>query len=631
MKRLVCITAAVLAVFFVSCAGMGSAPADQVVPAKPPVAGEKNETASGLPAPIATKEAPSSAKSLDAEIAAEASPSRGESAGAAADFLAPVPAPEPALRAESAAPKPAPGMAWASGPESVPKSVPTASGLKAGFSDDNAQFNYFVDFLAKYDDVPHFAYDISERLTLRILDASGKPAANAAVSVSAGGTLLAKGLSYADGLFRFYPAALDAKASDFDFQVKAGQYSARARVSRDGARLVELKLQGSRTIPSPLPLDVVFVMDTTGSMGEEISRLTSTIEIIYANLNELKPRPLVRFGLVLYKDRGDEYITQVVPLTEDLDAFQKELEQVSADGGGDGPEDLESALDDTVNAIDWNEGGLRMAFVVTDAEPHLDYGREYTYVDAANDARSKAIKLFTIGTGGLPLEGEYILRQISQLTDSRYIFLTYGEDGESTGGKEGSVSHHTGANFQTDKLEAIIIRFVREEVSHLSDSPLTSGEDFYTAQRVGDESRDETMDKLFVEAMGNLADYSTYHITKDTPCVVMPLTPSDASLAASAEYFGERLAMASTVAERWKPVERKDLQKILAELELQLSGLADEGSAAKVGQVLGADIMVAGTLYKRAERYELFLKLLRVSTAEVLAVTRAKIDLDLGL
>ncbi len=73
------------------------------------------------------------------------------------------------------------------------------------------------------------------------------------------------------------------------------------------------------------------------------------------------------------------------------------------------------------------------------------------------------------------------------------------------------------------------------------------------------------------------------------------------------------------------------MQKILAELELQLSGLVDEGSSARVGKVLGADVLVASTLYKRADRYELFLRLVRVSTAEVLAVSRARIALDLGL
>ena len=304
---------------------------------------------------------------------------------------------------------------------------------------------------------------------------------------------------------------------------------------------------------------------------------------------------------------------------------------MAADGGGDGPEDLESALDDAVNKMDWNRDGLRLAFIVTDAEAHLDYNREYTYIDAANDARAKAIKLHTIGTGGLPLEGEYLLRQVAQLTDSKYIFLTYGEGGEAEGGKEGSVSHHSGSNFQTDKLEAIIIRFVREEVANLSDTPLAVGEDYFSAQKIDDETRDQTLDKLFADAIGNLADYSTYHITADTPCVVLPVAASDPGLGATAEYFGERLSMASAVAKRWKPVERKDLQKILAELELQLSGLADEGSAAKVGGLLGAEVLVASTLYRRADRYELFLRLVRVSTAEVLAVSRAKLALDLGL
>ncbi len=79
--------------------------------------------------------------------------------------------------------------------------------------------------------------------------------------------------------------------------------------------------------------------------------------------------------------------------------------------------------------------------------------------------------------------GEFILRQISQYTQGRYIFLTYGERGESEGGKEGSVSHHTGANFQTDKLESIIIRFAKEELAYLTDQPLEEGEAYFDAKK----------------------------------------------------------------------------------------------------------------------------------------------------
>jgi len=572
---------------------------------------------------VSTAEEDGSDKVAETETLSSIDDSKGASEGVSAPAAAPAPKPSTIRESEKGFASP-----FVAGEA---RTVPTASGLKAGFSDDNAQFNYFLGFLQKYDDVEHFSYDISERITVRVLDSGGKPVANALVSVSGGGELLIKGLTYSDGGYRFYPAALSGTYASYSIRTDYGALSARAEVARDGGRQVELRLQGARSVPAPLPLDILFVMDTTGSMGEEIDRLKSTMEIIYDNLSTLKPRPLIRFGLVLYKDRGDEYITEVVPFMDNLARFQAALDPVTADGGGDGPEDLESALDDAVNAMDWNKNGLRIAFVVTDAEAHLDYSRDYRYIDAANDARARAIKLHTIGTGGLPLEAEYLLRQVSQLTDSKYIFLTYGEGGEAQGGSEGSVSHHTGSNFQTDKLEAIIIRFVKEDVAMLSDVPLAVDEDYFSATKVGDESRDQTLDKLFSEALGNLADYSTYRISTDTPCVVLPVTATVAGLGPTAEYFGERLVMASSEARRWKPVERKDLQKVLAELELQLSGLADENSAAKVGELLGADVLVASTLYKRADQYELFLRLVRVSTAEVLAVSRAKIALDLGL
>jgi len=612
MKRsfLYAVTALFAVSVFFSCAGLESS-------AALPGSSVAGEPADGLPP--ARSEAEESMASSDMDKSMATPLVRGAEG-------APPPAPY-----YEAAPGKSLSIASSTPAAARPRAVPGASGLKAGYSDDNAQFGYFVDFLKKFGEVEHYAYNISERLIVRVLDAAGKPVANARVSVQADGKTLATGLTYSDGGYRFYPAAYGTQATSFELRAESGRLSARLSARRDGPRLVELKLQGPRVVPEPLPLDVLFVMDTTGSMGEEIQRLKSTIEIIYANLEELKPRPRVRFGLVLYKDRGDEYITEVTPFTGDLEAFQASLDPVEAAGGGDGPEDLESALDDAVNAMDWNKDGLRLAFVVTDAEAHLDYNRDYTYISAATDARARAIKLYTIGTGGLPIEGEYLLRQVSQLTDARYIFLTYGEDGESEGGAEGSVSHHTGANFQTDKLEAIIIRFVKEEVANLSDTPLVAGDDYFDARKVADESRDETLGKLFADAVANLADYSTFHITTETPCVILPVTSADTSLGANAEYFGERLSMASSEAKRWKPVERKDLQKVLAELELQLSGLVDEGSAAKVGKVLGADVLVASTLYRRADRYELFLRLVRVSTAEVLAVSRAKIALDLGL
>ncbi|HOV64367.1 MAG TPA: CsgG/HfaB family protein, partial [Spirochaetia bacterium] len=77
--------------------------------------------------------------------------------------------------------------------------------------------------------------------------------------------------------------------------------------------------------------------------------------------------------------------------------------------------------------------------------------------------------------------------------------------------------------------------------------------------------------------------------------------------------------------------ERKDLQKVMDEMKLQLSGITDEKNAAALGKILNAEVLVSGTLYGKESTYEVFLKLIRVETGEVLSVTKAKIDKKLGL
>lgn len=513
--------------------------------------------------------------------------------------------------------------------------TPQASGLKAGFADDNRQFNYFVEFLRQYGpQVDHIPIPVEERIVLRAQDAQGRPLASAQVTIfgNAGGPL-ARGLTYADGSFLFFPAEHGGQQR-YRAVLKAHQTTREVRFERDGRREILVPFDFPRPVLESVPLDILFVLDATGSMSEEIQRLKSTIEIINLNLSSLPSRPRVRYGLVLYRDRGDEYVTRTVPFTADLGLFQAALDRAEADGGGDTPEDLQAALRDALR-LSWNRDGIRLAFIITDAPPHLDYGEEYTYVDAAHDARGAGIKLFSVGTGGLELDGELILRQLSQYTAARYIFLTYGEQGESEGGKPGSVSHHTGANWQTDKLEAIIIRIAREELSFASDQPLEPDEEYFQAAAVREEDSAETLDKLFSQALSQLIDYSSYRIPPDTPASVLPLGAAAPELGASAEYFTEQLTLSfsrgEVVRRTFRVLERRDLQAVLEELELQLSALADEGAAARVGKLLGAEVLVTGRLFAKGGGFELFLKLLRVDTGEVLSVTKAVIDRRLGI
>ncbi len=629
MKRFSCIAliiCAALCGLLLSCASARMTSTSEPAPATKESGVLKPVTTPAPGAPAKKEEAPPAEKEAVAPETAARSADKTKAADDTLGFMTET-APKP--RSDSPAPAPTSGTRGAAA-----SPTPSVSGLSAGFADDNKQFNYFVNFLSEYSGtVPFFPISVQERIVLKVTDQAGKSVPNAAVTVSGGGKKLAEGVTYADGTFLFFPSEYDASLTGYTAKVSAAKAEKETAIQRGGPRQIAVRLQAPRPSYANVPLDILFILDTTGSMGEEIDRLKATIEIINMNLGSLSSKPALRFGLVLYRDRGEEeYVTQVVPLTADLSKFQRDLDAVEADGGGDDPEDLQKALEDSMKRIAWNPQGIRLAFIVTDAPPHLDYtDQAYTYVEAVKDARSRGIKVFSVGTGGLDLAGELVLRQISQYTYAKYIFLTYGEEGESEGGAPGSVSHHTGANYQTDKLEAIIIRLAKEEIAFLTDQPLEEEGDFFQAVKIPTEEKDQTLAKLFDMAIAQIIDYASIKLPAGVPTGALPVVAQAETGKLNAEYFSEQLVLSLARNKTFAAVERKDMQKILKELELQMSGITEEANAAKVGKVLGAQMLLTGTLFDRKDTYEIFLKLLRVETGEILSVTKLVVDKKLGL
>src|SRR6185369_7359814 len=119
----------------------------------------------------------------------------------------------------------------------------------------------------------------------------------------------------------------------------------------------------------------VFVIDTTGSMN---GLLQAAKQRIWRIVNDVirEQHSSVRIGLVAYRDHGDEYVTQLLPLTEDLDKVYMTLMDYEAAGGGDSAEDVQAALAESVQKIPWSPaapGLSRIIFLVGDAPAHDDY------------------------------------------------------------------------------------------------------------------------------------------------------------------------------------------------------------------------------------------------------------------
>jgi Mg-chelatase subunit ChlD len=152
-------------------------------------------------------------------------------------------------------------------------------------------------------------------------------------------------------------------------------------------------------------LEMVFVLDTTGSMGGLIEGAKQRIWGIVNEVMQSSSHPSVKIGLVAYRDHGDEYVTQVLPLTEDLDKVYSTLMNYEAAGGGDGPEDVRRALADGVTQAGWSYGRqnvARIIFLVGDAPPHNDYLDEQDTLVSAALAVKQGMIVNTIQCGTEP-------------------------------------------------------------------------------------------------------------------------------------------------------------------------------------------------------------------------------------
>lgn len=157
-------------------------------------------------------------------------------------------------------------------------------------------------------------------------------------------------------------------------------------------------------VPIDLPhLDVMFVLDTTGSMGGLLAAAKGRIWSIAAHLAAGTPRPVVRIGLVAYRDLTDAYIAKHLDLSENLDTVFTQLSSFEAEGGGDGPEHIGLALAEAVSRSSWSDSGrsLRLVFLVGDAPSH-DYGDGVTTRVWAKEAEKRSVVINTIQCGTDP-------------------------------------------------------------------------------------------------------------------------------------------------------------------------------------------------------------------------------------
>ena len=202
-------------------------------------------------------------------------------------------------------------------------------------------------------------------------------------------------------------------------------------------------------------VDIVFVIDATGSMSGEINNVRTNIASFAENL--LESGLNIRFCIIDYRDITEGEPTNVHTVSgshwmTDIDSVVSALGSIRASGGGDGPETVMDPLGYVADngLMSWRSDAYKFAFVLTDADYKTSNNYGYTSMSQLVDQLAD-MKVVT-----------------SVITSTSYTG-TYSNLYSSTGGIWANINS---ASFDEEMLalsDSIIESVTREMTLHLSE------------------------------------------------------------------------------------------------------------------------------------------------------------------
>lgn len=213
----------------------------------------------------------------------------------------------------------------------------------------------------------------------------------------------------------------------------------------------------SASCTSSKNVDIAFIVDATGSMGDEIKYLQSELLDVIDRIKNQNKTLNIQTGSVFYRDHTDAYLTKMSPMTSDVSKTSEFIKNQFAAGGGDGPEAVDEALWVTSEFLNWrNETRAKIAFLILDAPPHQNQSELDKIEKAVKLASKKGIRIIPIVGSGINKSTEYLMRSIALATNGTYTFLT------DDSGIGGSHLKPTTNDYQVEKLNDLIVRVIAQ-------------------------------------------------------------------------------------------------------------------------------------------------------------------------
>lgn len=342
-------------------------------------------------------------------------------------------------------------------PESEIVEIPEAGQLTAGEWNDNDNWGFFTNLVnSKKITFPSFGIDPRYRTAVTIKNEDGTALVNAlARLIDADGKVLWSGVTDKKGQVYLF-ASNESEAVSVEIESGGKKQSFELNASgnntqgenQTAANELEATFNGENKLHKKT--DIMFIVDATGSMSDEMMFLQSEFTAITKEIGTDNTRYSVNF----YRDEGDKYVTKCYDFTDDISDLQQKLNSERADGGGDTPEAVAEILQETMTKSSWDDDSVKLAFMIFDAPPHN--GKEEMILSAVKTAAEKGIRIIPVVSSNSERDTELFARALSITTGGTYVFLT-----DDSGIGDSHLEPIIG-DYEVEKLYDIIIRVIND-------------------------------------------------------------------------------------------------------------------------------------------------------------------------
>lgn len=331
---------------------------------------------------------------------------------------------------------------------------PQSGTLTAGEWNDNKNYDFFKNVLNHNDWYPYmetWKLFPTNRYAVQVTNENQEAAKNQKVELLAGQKVIGSAVTDSEGMAYVY-YNLDHGNREADrIRVGATEYVIE---EKDKNKTLHLVLE-SYEEPEEKVLDLLFMVDTTGSMSDELEFLKLELQDVIRRVTEEYEGIRIRLSVNFYRDREDAYVVRDFPFTEDIDEALSKLRVQYSDGGGDYPEAVDEAFENAVKGHEWDEDSVKLLFFVLDAPPHSDRKGTVELMGTTLDAAAETgIRVLPVASSGVDTETEYLLRTMAAVSGGTYTFLT------DDSGVGNSHLEPTIGDYQVEHLNDLMVRLI---------------------------------------------------------------------------------------------------------------------------------------------------------------------------